>query len=292
MLFAMMVAIATVAAVAGDYQPRRLIQAGWGSGDAEFGLSLQAEGNCPQALAVADDSSLAILDAVNRRIQFYSPEGKWLGTFSIISNAFDLLFRDQELLVLAPYDHVAARYRREGQLIEKIAINPSIKMIDGLRAGENEVWLQTIEQAEFPLTKNQSQQVAAAQSGASARISGMRIRTQWIDPHQGEVIIENEKSGNARTVRIASQDELGSLVFLDTDLNGNIFVRKELFPAAGKPYFEVAKFDRNGTWLAAIRIDHENIMLPYRPIRVDKFGNVYFLEIKLEGFAVIQWQQR
>ncbi len=276
---------------AGDYQPSVLIRANWGSADAEFGLQLDAEGNCPQALAVADDGTLAILDPVNQRVQLFSPDGNWIGKFAIDINAFDIQFQNQELLILAPYDHSVIRYSRDGKLIEKMAIDRNIEMIDRLHTRENEVFVQTIEQIQYSITKNQAQQIESAKQGASTRIPGVRIRTQWIDPCQGKIIIEDETSGKSQSIIITTEDELGSLVFLDSDRNGNIFVRKELFSADGKPYFDVAKFNRKGDLVAAIKIENENIVMPFKPITVDKYGNVYFLEIKADGFSVIRWQE-
>ncbi|MCU0645489.1 MAG: hypothetical protein MUC94_14690 [bacterium] len=240
---------------------------------------------------MADDGTLGILDPVNQRVQLFSPDGNWIGKFAIAINAFDIQFQNQELLILAPYDHAVIRYSRFGKLIEKMAIDRNIELIDGLHTRENEVFVQTIEQIQYSITKNQVQQIESAKQGASTRIPGVRIRTQWINAHQGNMIIEDERTGKAQSITIASQDELGSLVFLDSDMNGNIFVRKELFSAAGKPYFEVAKFDRNGALLTAIKIEHENIVTPFKPITVDKHGNVYFLEIQSDGFSVIRWQE-
>jgi hypothetical protein len=289
-LFIMLILIANLHA--GDYQSSVMIRANWGKADGEFGLRLEAEGNCPQALAVADDGTLAILDPVNQRVQMFSPDGNWIGKFAIIPNSFDIQFQNQELIILAPYDHSVIRYSRDGKLIEKMAIDRNIEMIDRLHTRENEVFVQTIEQIQYSITKNQAQQIESAKRGVSARIPGVRIQTQWIDSHQGKVILKNETSGKSQSIIITTEDELGSLVFLDSDLNGNIFVREELFSANDKPYFEVAKFDRNGTLRATIRIENENIVAPFKPITVDKQGNVYFLEIKSDGFSVIQWQEK
>ncbi|MDZ7342251.1 MAG: hypothetical protein ONB27_12915 [candidate division KSB1 bacterium] len=290
-LLLMIFAMASVT-VASDYQPRPFIAAAWGNANGEFALSLEAEGNCPQALAVAEDGSIAILDAVNRRVQFYSRAGKWLGAIGIISGAFDIQLRNQEVRVLAPFDQFVSRYRRDGQLIEKIAINPKIQMIDGLGGSEDGIVVRTIEQMQYSLTPNQAQQIQSARSGSSTRIPGVRIRTQWIDSHRGNLTIEQEASRKIQTVTITTQDELGSLVFLDSDRSGNFYVREELFSPDGKPYFEVVKFDGNGTLLATIKIEHENLVMPFKPITIDQYGNIYFLKISADGFLVIQWQER
>jgi hypothetical protein len=291
--FLFIVLILIVNLHAGDFQSRVLIQAKWGNADEEFGLRLEAEGNCPQALAVDQDGNLAILDPVNKRVQLFSPEGKWSGNFAIAANSFELRFQNSQLLILAPYDYAITRYTSDGKFIEKIRIDRTIEMIDGFHAGENDVFIRTIDQAEYAINKQRSaQQTQSAKPGASTSIPGVRIQTQWIDPSQGKLLIENEKSGKTQSIVISTHDELGSLVFLDSDLAGNIYVRKELFSSAGKPYFEIDKFDRNGTLRATIRIEHENIVMPFKPITIDRHGNIYFLEIKSEGFALLQWQEK
>ena len=276
-----------------DYRSTVLLRASWGSADGEFGLRLEAEGNCPQALAVADDGSLAILDPVNNRIQFFSPKGRWQGKFSIASGIFDIGCQRDQVIALAPYDYYVARYRRDGKLIEKMNINRQIALIDGLRVGAEDVGVQTIEQVQYSISKtNLAQQIASARPGASSRIVGQSVQTQWLTPHQGQMIIKNEKSSKTQSILITTDVELGSLVFLDSDLGGNIFVRKELFSAEGTPFFEVDKYDPNGALQTTIRIEHKNIVAPFKPITVDKQGNVYFLEIKPDGFSVIQWQEK
>lgn len=278
------------AAVRGDdSQPTKIIQAPWGRGDGEFGLQLEAEGNCPQALAVADDGSLAILDAVNQRVQLYAANGIWNGKFSITSNSFDIRFQEHELLVLAPYDHAVFRYRRDGQLIEKITLHPRIQMIDGLGVGDPEPVVQTIDQVQYVITPNHAQQMESARLGANTRFPGVRIRTEWVDPHQGKIIIERKTAAKTQSVVVAAQDELGSLVFLDTDHYGNVYVRQELFNSAGNSYFEVDKLDRNGHLLASITIPNQNIVAPFKPITIDGEGNVYFLQVDAAGLTVIRW---
>ncbi|HEX9972773.1 MAG TPA: hypothetical protein VGD14_11940, partial [bacterium] len=123
---------------AGDYQPTILLRANWGEADGELGLRLEAEGNCPQALAVDEDGNLAILDPVNQRVQLFSPDGKWSGKFAITSNSFDIQVQNHQFLLLAPYDYSVARYSRDGKFIEKIMIDRKIEMIDGFHADEND----------------------------------------------------------------------------------------------------------------------------------------------------------
>jgi hypothetical protein len=278
---------------AGNYQSQKIITANWGQGDGEFGLIMEAEGTCPQSLTIYNNGNLAILDLVNKRVQLYSSIGKWLGKFNISSQAFDIQFLNEHFILLAPYDYLIEQYNQKGKLSEKKNINRKIEFIDGLRIAGNNIFIQTIEQAQYNMSeKSQTKQLESVQQGFSAQIPDLRFQTRWIDTHQGHLLIENNKTGNKQTITITTQDELGSLVFLDTDKCGNIYLRKELFTPDRKSYFEVDKLDKDGNVLSNIRIDNENIVAPFKPITIDREGNIYFLEIKSEKFSVIRWQEK
>ncbi len=277
---------------AGNYRLQKIITADWGQRDGEFGLTLEAEGNCPQSLAIDNDGNLAILDLVNKRVQRYSSDGKWLGKFSFSSPAFDIQSIKDRFMLLAPYDYLIEQYDRKGNLIEKLNINPRIELIDGLRTAGDMIYIQTVDQAQYDVTdKAKSNQILLLSKGFGTQIPDLKFQTRWIDAHHGHLLIENIKSGAKQTITFDSQDELGSIVFLDTDKSGNIYLRKELFASDGKPYFEVNKLDKNGNDLSAIRIDNENIVAPFKPVTVDRNGNIYFLEISPTSFSVICWQE-
>ncbi len=289
----MVISTLATASYAGDYQSQKIISANWGQRDGEFGLILEAEGNCPQSLTVDDEGNLAILDLVNKRVQRYSHDGEWLGKFRITSQAFDIQSLNERFILLAPYDYLIEKYNQQGKLIEKMNINRKIEFIDGLRAAGNDIFVQTIEQTQYNVSEeSQSKQLESVTQGFSAQVPDLKFQTRWIDANQGRLLIENHTTGKKQNIIITTQDELGSLVFLDTDKYGNIYLRKELFAPDGKSYFEVDKLDRNGNVLSTIQIDNENIVAPFKPITVDQDGNIYFLEIKSEGFSVIRWQEK
>ncbi|UCE05410.1 MAG: hypothetical protein JSW07_17605, partial [bacterium] len=274
----LLIFLLTLKICAGEYRPTKLIAAKWGEKDGEFGLIMEDEANCPQSLTIDDKGNLAILDAVNNRVQLYSSEGKWIGKFTISSRAFDIKFEGDRIVLLAPYDHLIEQYNREGKLIEKVNINRNIELIDGLRISGQKIFVQTTEQMQYSVEeKSKSKQLQSMQKGFSARIADVRFQTRWVDPYKGSLLIDNKKTAKAQSITITSQDELGSLVFLDTDSYGNIYIRKELFSSDGKSFYEVDKFDNNGSLLVTIRFENENIVLPYNPITVDSEGNIYFL---------------
>jgi hypothetical protein len=276
---------------AGNYQAQTIITANWGQLDSEFGLILEAEGNCPQSLSIDANGNIAILDLVNKRVQLYSSAGKWLGKFSIASQAFDIQYCNGQIALLAPYDYLMEQYDQQGRLLNKITISREVGFLDGLRVSNNKIFIQTIEQTECNLLdQSRSKPAPSVSPGLSAQIPDRKFHTQWLDEHQGNLFIENSRTGQKQTITVTSQDELGSLIFLDTDRRGNIFLRKELLAANGESYFEVAKLDSKGKVIATVSIKNENIVDPFKPITIDQDGNIYFLKIESEGFAVIRWQ--
>ena len=278
---------------AGDYVRTKIIEASWGNLDDQFGLVLEAEGNCPQSMTVDDRGNLAILDLVNNRVQLYSSTGKWMGKFTVYCRAFDIKFMKDHITVLAPYDYLIEQYNPQGELIKRIPINKRIDLMDGLRIIGDQICVQTAEQMQYNI-KQQSlkKQLETQQLGFSGSQLDRKFQTRWIDPHKGYLIINDTKTGKRRTVTITTKEKLVSVVFLDTDGNGNIYIRKELFDDTGDCYFEVDKFNINSEVVNTIRIKNENIVAPFKPITVNSKGNVYYLEIKSEGFSVISWQQQ
>jgi len=284
----------TFQSFAGQYRPVRLIEARWGDKPGEFGLTLEAEGNCPQSLTVDASGNLAILDPVNRRVQRYSAEGKWLAAFHINCRAFDIRVLNDRFILLAPYDYQIEQYDRDGNLIEKIDIDPGIDLLDGLRVSGDKIFVQTSEQLLYDVSERSSTKQAPAMTRGlrGQRDPGWKFQTRWLGSHQGLLIAENSRTGNRRTITINSPDELGSLIFLDTDKYGNIYLRAEIFAADGKSCFEVIKLTGEGNQLSRLRIVNENIVAPFKPITIDQEGNIYFLEIKTEGFSVIRWTEQ
>lgn len=278
---------------AGDYRSIKPIEAKWGQKDGEFGLLLEAEGNCPQSLTVDAQGNLAILDPVNKRFQLYSPEGKWIDKFAITCRAFDIQAVGEKFFLLAPYDHLIEKYDCEGRLMERININRQIEFIDGLRISDQKIFVQTMEQVQYRVDiKSSTEQLQSLEQGFSARKSQFKFRTQWASPHQGYLFVDDKQTNKTQTITITTAAELGSLIFLDTDVNGNIFIRKELLSNENKSYFEIDKFDPSGNLLTTIQIQTENIVSPFKPVSIDSKGNIYFLEIKPEGFSVIRWGER
>jgi len=275
-----------------EYESVTMIVARWGSGTGEFGLSLEAEGNCPQAISVDARGNLAILDAVNRRVQLYSSLGNWLKNIPVTIQAFDVTYVDDRIFVLDPYHYFIEEFNHIGKPIRKIEINRKIDMIDGLRFDGNQVCIQTYEQKQYCVGSSHSKtvQIQSERVGLSGKIRDIRFQTRWVNKHEGVLLIEDDPSKNSRTIPIHCNEPLGSIIFLDTDKYGHIFLRLELFDEEGQSSFEIRKLNVNGESVATFRIENINRVMPYRPITLDSDGNVYSMQIMDQGFFVVKWR--
>lgn len=275
-----------------EYEPVTIIKANWGGESGDFGLAREAEGNCPQSLSVDERGNLAILDAVNNRVQLFSSLGNWLKNIPISTRGFDVKYIEEKIYVLAPYDYVLEEFDHIGKSKRKIEINRRIDLIDGLRVEDNLVCLQTYEQNQYRIDANISKdmQLQTEQAGMTGGTSNFRIQTRWLNQHEGALLSEDKRSGKIETFPVKTTEELGSILFLDTDKFGNIFIRLELFGHDGQSVFEIQKLSKTGEVISTFRIINENIVMPYRPITVDSEGNVYSLEIRADGFSVVKWR--
>ena len=80
-----------------------LVTLPWGSGQGEVGLAQPVEGltRGPEALAVAPDGRIAVLDSVNRRVVLLDPQGQWTGSAAVpLAEPRFLAVDDERLYVL------------------------------------------------------------------------------------------------------------------------------------------------------------------------------------------------
>ncbi|MFZ5516375.1 MAG: hypothetical protein ACOY90_07035 [Candidatus Zhuqueibacterota bacterium] len=275
-----------------EYEPVTMIVAKWGNGIGEFGLRLEAEGNCPQSISVDARGNLAILDAVNRRIQLYSTLGNWLKSIPVTIQAFDVKYVDDRIFILDPYNYFIEEFNHIGKHLRKVEINQKIDMIDGLRFDGNQVCIQTYEQKQYCVGSSNSKtvQIQSERAGLSGNSRDVRFQTRWLNQHEGALLIEDDQSKNNRTIPIHCDESIGSIIFLDTDKYGHIFIRLELFDQVGKSIFEIHKLNSKGEPVSKFRIQNSNRVMPYRPIALDSEGNVYSMQILDHGFFVVKWR--
>lgn len=117
-----------------------LVTLPWGEGKGEVGLARPTEGlvRGPEALAVASDGSIAVLDSVNRRVLLLDPSGSPVGTVEIpLSEPRFLAVDDGRVYVLdCDSDRQVATLDQAGALVGIVALPELPDVVTGFFATE------------------------------------------------------------------------------------------------------------------------------------------------------------
>jgi hypothetical protein len=108
----------------------------WGDGDGQVGLAKAREGltRGPEALAVAPDGRVAVLDSVNRRLVLLDASGGFIGNITVaLAQPRFLAVDDQTLYVAdADDDHKLVTFAWSGELTAEAALPATTDMVSGL----------------------------------------------------------------------------------------------------------------------------------------------------------------
>jgi hypothetical protein len=261
----------------------------------QFGLIEEAEGVGPQSLCLDPQGNMYILDLVNRRVQVFTPQGHSLRQMAFQILAHDLCLNQHgELYLLAPYHGQVEKLDAEGHPLARWALSSQIHLIDGIRAAGDQVILRTVRQTEHAIADAKGplgpdEQLAQMQMGIGGLDPTTRYQTQWISDHMGLIQLLDAQGTKLRSIWLTTREMLGSLVFLGSDGEGNIYLRAETFGPRGKVSLKVFKYDSHGNPVAEFELPSNGFTYVYRNLRVHQNGDLYQLLTEPLGVKVIRW---
>ena len=297
LLVAMILIMAGPGSGGETYLSREILFAPWGQQPGEFGLLEQAEGVGPQSLSLDAAGNVYVLDLVNRRVQIFGPRGEFLGHTACGILAHDLSVGSQgELFLLAPYHGLVEKYDAQGDLQDRWPISQDIWLIDGMRVTNGQVFLRTVMQTEYSITGAKGALEPAAQlnslrQGFGGADPARRYRTQWKGEHRGSLLYLDQNGQQILDVEVTTPEMLGSLVFLGTDGEGNVYLRAEILEPEQSSRLNIYKFDPQGTLLAKLAISSSDYTFIYRSLYLDQNGDLYQLLTGTDGVRVLQWSR-
>lgn len=277
------------------YRSREVLSAPWGRDPGQLGLLEQAEGVGPQSLCVDEEGNIYILDLVNRRVQVFSPQGEFIRQTACGILAHDLrLGPGGEMYLLAPYHGLVEKYDAGGTLVTSWPISPDIWLIDGLRIFGRKIILRTVMQTEYTLAEEgrvlePKEQLGAVRSGFSGRQPGRRYGTRWIDDHNGSLQILDGDGQPVREIEVTTAEQLGSLVFIGEDENGNVYIRAELLGVPRVDRLRIFKVGSGGEPMAEFSLPAGDFTSIYRNLHLSPDGEIYQLLTEPEGARVLRW---
>jgi len=277
------------------YRFHEVLNAPWGRDQGQLGLLEQAEGVGPQSLCLDQAENIYILDLVNRRVQVFSTRGEFIRQTACGILAHDLrLGPGGEMYLLAPYHGLVEQYDAQGNLLAGWPVSPDIWLIDGLRIFGDRIVLRTVMQTEYTVAEQgralePKQQLEKARSGLGGRWSGRRYGTRWIDDHTGSLRILGEEGRPVREIRLSTAEELGSLVYIGEDEEGNIYLRAELLGVPRVDRLRIFKIGPGGDLLAEFNLPVGDFTFIYRNLYLAPNGDIYQLLTEPEGVRVLRW---
>jgi len=223
----------------------------------------------PESFFVDARGNTYICDTLNQRIQVFSTQGVYQTTINLAPEtvASDVVVDGQGNLYV--YDDVQGKlsqYSAAGVQQASIAVDYtrwSSRM--PMYIFSNVIYMRTPDQESIPIGKIESGRLQAlsaselAQPGITGTYgnSGKRYIVRMRYHTTGEIDVLDSNGAVLRTLSVAVQN-LASIMFLQEDAAGNIYIQTERFEPPNKVILEVHKFDVQGNYLSLIPIPENN----------------------------------
>lgn len=277
------------------YIPEIVIRAPWGKAPKGFGLIEEAEGVGPQSLCIDADLNIYVVDLVNRCVQKFDSAGHYISKIDFDIRAHDVTVDDTgNVYVLAPYDNIIKKYDVKGDWLTTYRIAKKIEQIDALIVRNADVVVRTAKQDEYLIatgkgTLNSRDQLNTVKKGISGMNGNLRYETFWINDHTGKFLVLDDKGEKLKEVLVSTKNSLGSIVFINSDRKGQLYLLLTTFDKDGYAQLKVLKYNQKGELMAAIKLPSRYFTYCYKKVVVDRYGNVYQLLTTEDGVTVIKW---
>lgn len=308
-----------------QYVQKVIIDAKWGKGPGEFGL-MEEEGRWgPESLAIDNQGNIYMLDSINKRIQKFNKEGKYMASINLDPH---IRFRCPDDLCIDQVGNlyvlrkgfpggIVRQYTQKGELVREYPISNEIGQVWNINVDESgnlfveglEGYVRTKKGAFRKVyqlgTKDKAhdptQQLKNAKRGIPCEGGEYRyeIGKREVGKRKYLSLIKIlDRKGKLKREIVVKRPAFWSIptTFLGVDQTGHIYIEVQTFIGSFKKEdlgFEVHKYDKRGNLLAKIEMPYAYITAraPYRPIAIDKFGNVYQLQLLEAGVSVIKWKK-
>lgn len=218
----------------------------WGSDRGMVGRSIPEQGLArgPEAIAVAPDGHIFVLDSVNRRVAMLSAQGEWLDAYTVpLSEPRFLNVTPQVIAVVDPdADRAAVTLDWSGLVVEKTELPRTDAPVTGVFLADDCTWVETGHARCIGLGKRapaprEGRPVTGRGSTLWARAShrpGADPQLSvWTAPGNGK-----SATGSARgalgpdqagmQIRLRAAGQVDHLVSLDGDAEGHVWVGARL----------------------------------------------------------------
>jgi len=275
-----------------------LVTLPWGSGPSAVGLARPLEGLArgPEALAVAPDGRIAILDSVNRRVVTLDPSGAFLAALPVdLSAPRFIAVDDTSIHVLdADEDRCIVSLDWQGGALEHEDLEARDAPVTGLFAQEGQVyveWGHSSVTGVRPGARGFSATEPGRPLGSRGRTRAQTLFTAGTNPRVSLVTDPQRPNDLPSEIEFVSDSPLEHLVSLDSDAEGAIILGARVQhgspPDAGAPALVVVRATGPETATALALDDTGGIAETGQPYALGPDGRIYQPRATDQGYSII-----
>jgi hypothetical protein len=269
----------------------------WGAGPGEAGLQAPLEGLArgPQALAVAPDGIIYVLDSVNRRLLTLSPAGEVLRTTAVPLNdaRFLATSASADYVLDADCDRRLLAFDKEGHQALELDLPPLDGPVTALQVRGNRVFVEVLHERVYELAVGPGRgPVLSAVAGRPADATGCR-QAQARFRRGAPALLEWGDSGSPGSkahTEVAFPFELRSLVSLDASKGGDLILGGRLEEKAARSAgadILVTTISTDGSVSPALLLrDGSEFAFLGEPYAVGPDGSIYQPHAGPEGYSI------
>ena len=285
-----------------DYREKLVVSVEWGARSGQFGLAIPAEGEIvgPRTFTIDDEGSIHIFDSIKKNIKVFNREGIFQGSVGkdLPGYAF-LTYKGQYYLLDGETVH---QYTSSGTLVEKYPIASTLTLHEGygqwMRMDDNGYLYVKSQGRTYRICdgigKKSTVLSEVAQIKSERRGTPNSSGTRWFSLDKESVkrfhLRIHDKLGKLiKGFPIETTDAFGSIIFLDTDEKGFIYLETQTIGEDRAVHLEIRRYKDDGRFVQHVELPNRYYTIAYKKVLVDKKGSLYQLQTAPWGVKIVKW---
>lgn len=276
-----------------------LVTLSWGSEPGSVGLARPLEGLArgPEALAVAPDGRIAVLDSVNRRVVTLDPSGAFVAALPLaLSDPRFIAVDDTTIYVLdADEDRSLVSLDWQGQVVAQDALEATDTVVTGIFAREGQAYVEWAHERVAAVKTEGARGFAATEPGRPMGPHGRGFavarQARGDNPRVSLVNDPGRPTDLPGELEFLDDSPVDHLVSLDADADGAVILgaRLEQSSSAGPdaPALVIVRTTGSGTPATLALDDTGNIAETGQPYVVAPDGRVYQPRATEQGYSIV-----
>jgi len=286
------------------YMDRLIISVAWGAKAGKFGLAIPAEGEIvgPRSFTIDDDGNIHIFDSIKRNIKAFNKEGVFLGSRGRDLPGYAFVVHQGHYYLLD--GETVYQYTLSGTLGEAYPIAQNLTLYEGygqwMRVdGDGNLYVRSqgkayricegigsrntvlSEEAQIKSERRGTPNSSGTHWFTMAKESSKRIRLR-IHDKRGNLVSE---------FPIETTDFFGSVIFLDTDEKGIIYLETKRIGKDGVVHLEIRRYQVDGRLVQSVELPNGYYTMVYKKTAIDKKGSLYQMQTAPSGVNIVKWSK-